>query len=173
MLVSAAYEAVRRWKYTPVFMDGVPIRVYVSVAIKFELNPKSAAAGSTPTADIAAAVISPPQAAWLRQPPSEDELQRRVEHANARFASDGVSGSKTDRGRVYVEWGAPDQIEAYPSGGSIGGPVALRLSWLDRGKNDPFEIWTYRRSEQGRPVELLVAFVGNEYRLASHSVPTR
>jgi len=60
MLVGAAYEAVRQWKYTPVFLDGVPIRVYVSVAIKFELNPKSAA-DSKPAADIPTAVINAQQ----------------------------------------------------------------------------------------------------------------
>jgi TonB family protein len=167
MLVSAAYEAVRQWKYTSVFMDGVPIRVYVSVAIKFELNPKSAA-DSKPAADIPAAAINAPQAEWLRQRPSEEELKRRVEYANTRFASDGVSGSITDRGRVYVEWGPPDQIESHPSGGPVSEPVALRISGLDRDESDPFEIWTYRRVEQGKAAaDLLVGFVGKDYRLAS------
>jgi TonB family protein len=172
MLVSAAYEAVRQWKYTPVFMDGVPIRVYVSVAIKFELNPKSAA-DSKPAAEIPAAAINA-QAEWRRQRPSEEELQRRVEYANMRFAPDGVSGSTTDRGRVYIEWGPPDQIESHPNGGPVSEPVALRISWVDRDENDPFEIWTYRRIEQAKAVaDLLVGFFGKDYRLASPKGPLK
>lgn len=168
MLVPAAYEAVRQWKYPSAFLDGVPIRVNISVAIKFELNPKGAATGSTPAADIRPVVLDAPQAEWLRQRPSEEELKRRVEYANLRFASDGVSGSKTDRGRVYVEWGPPYQIETHPSGGPVSESVALQISWLDRDENNPFEIWTYRRIEQGKAVtDLLVGFVGKDYRLAS------
>jgi len=155
MLVGAAYEAVRQWKYTPVVMDGVPIRVYVSVAIKFELNPKSAA-NSNP--EIPAAAFNAPQPESLRQPISEEELQRRTAYANVRFAPDGVSGVNTDRGRIYVGWGPPDRIEAHPNGGE--------------GNNDPFEIWAYRRWEQGKPVaELLVGFAGNEYKLGTPGVP--
>jgi GWxTD domain-containing protein len=138
------------------------------VAIKFELNPKSAAAGSTPTADIPAVAINAPQAEWPRQRPSEEELQRRVEYANLRFAPDGVSGSTTDRGRVYIGWGPPDQIESHPNGGPVSEPLALRISWVDRDENDPFEIWTYRRIEQAKAVaDLLVGFVGKDYRLSS------
>jgi len=49
MLVPAAYEAVRQWKYAPVFSDGVPIRVNVSVAIRFELlQPAKSKDGLTP-----------------------------------------------------------------------------------------------------------------------------
>jgi len=46
--------------------------------------------------------------------------------------------------------------------------VARQISWLDRDEKDPFEIWTYRRIEQGKAVaDLLVGFVGKDYRLAS------
>ena len=157
ILVAAAYDAVRHWRYTPVLLNGNPVRAKANISVKFALDPNSAGAESTPVADVPAAVINAPQAEWLRQPPTEAELQRRIDYANERFAHDGQSGSKTDRGRIYVEWGPPEQIEAHPSGGP--------------GKNYPFEIWTYRRAEQGKPVaELLVAFVGKEYRLPSPGV---
>jgi TonB family protein len=160
ILVGAAYDAVRYWRYTPILLNGNPVRARANVSIRFELNPRSAAAGSTAAANVSAAVINAPQTEWLRQPPSEQEFQRRVDYANVRFAPDGVSGSMTDRGRVYVEWGPPDQIESHPSGGP--------------GTKDPFEIWRYRRLDQGKPVmELLVAFVGKEYKLASQPAPTR
>jgi len=157
ILVAAAYDAVRHWRYTPVFLNGNPVRAKANVSIKFELNPQSAAAESSPAADVPAAVIDAPQAEWLRRPRSEAEHQRRVEYANARFSS-GVSGSKGDRGRVYVEWGPPDQIESHPSGGL--------------GKDYPFEVWAYQRSEQGKPAAMFfVSFLGKEYRLVAPAVP--
>ena len=171
ILVGAAYDAVRQWRYTPILLNGSPVRARAEVSIKFQLSPTSAAA-STPAADVPAALINAPQAEWLRQRPSGEELNRRVEYANLRFAPDGVSGSKTDRGRVYVEWGPPYQIEAHPSGGPASELVALQTSWLDRDENDPFEIWTYRRIEQGKAVaDLLVGFVGKDYRLSSPKGP--
>ena len=173
ILVGAAYDAVRQWRYTPILLNGSPVRARAEVSIRFQLSPNSAAA-STPTADVPAAVINAPQAEWLRQPPSEEELKRRIEYANLRFAPDGVSGSKTDRGRVYVEWGPPYQIETHPSGGPVSESVALQISWLDRDENNPFEIWTYRRIEQGKAVtDLLVGFVGKDYRLASPKGPLK
>ena len=45
--------------------------------------------------------------------------------------------------------------------------VARQISWLDRDEKDPFEIWTYRRIEQGEAVaDFLVGFVGKDHRLA-------
>jgi TonB family protein len=160
ILVAAAYDAVRHWRYTPVLLNGNPVRAKANVSIKFEMNPQSALAESTPAVDVPAAVIDAPQAAWLRRPRSETEHQRRVEYANTRFAPDGISGSKTDRGRVYVEWGPPDQIESHPNGGL--------------GKDYPFEVWAYQRSEEGRPSSMFfVSFLGKEYRLVAPAVPTR
>src|SRR3990172_10461050 len=60
---------------------------------------------------------------WLRRDPSPDTIEnefkdehyRRIAFSNERFAS-GKPGWKTDRGRIYITWGAPDQIESHPSG---------------------------------------------------------
>ncbi|MCI0624068.1 MAG: TonB family protein [Acidobacteria bacterium] len=137
ILVAAAYDAVRHWRYKPVLLNGNPVRAKANVSVRFELNPKNVAASSLPLAAI-----------------SQEEHLRRVAYANERFASGGKSGSNTDRGRFYVDWGPPDQIEAHPSGGP--------------GKEDPFEIWRYRRSQTGKPMEeALLVFVGKEYRLES------
>ena len=71
----------------------------------------------------------------------------------------GQRGSRTDRGRIYVELGPPELIEAHPSGGP--------------GHPDPFEIWSYRRTEEGKLVEeFLVAFGGTDYRLPSPGAAT-
>jgi GWxTD domain-containing protein len=60
---------------------------------------------------------------WARHDPSpgspenefKDEFLRRLGHANAHFRS-VVEGWQTDMGRVYIEYGAPDDIDAQPIG---------------------------------------------------------
>ena len=62
---------------------------------------------------------------WLRRNPNPDspenefreEHYRRIAYANEHFAA-GKPGWKTDRGRIYIAWGAPDSIDAHPSGGT-------------------------------------------------------
>ncbi len=51
MLVSAAYEAVRQWRYKPVLLNGNPIRAKTTLKIKFELDKKQGAAEAQPGAD--------------------------------------------------------------------------------------------------------------------------
>src|SRR6266542_2195223 len=41
----------------------------------------------------------------------------RIEYANEHFSS-GVRGVNTDRGRIYLKYGKPDEIESHPSGGA-------------------------------------------------------
>ena len=58
---------------------------------------------------------------WLRRDPTpgteknefQEEHYRRVAFANTHFAS-SVPGWKTDRGRVYIVYGPPDEIESHP-----------------------------------------------------------
>ena len=61
---------------------------------------------------------------WLRRDPTPDTVEnefkeehyRRIAYANEHFAS-GVPGWKTDRGRIYIVYGPPDEIEDHSSGG--------------------------------------------------------
>ena len=61
---------------------------------------------------------------WLRRDPSPDttenefkeEHYRRIAYANDRFSS-GIPGWKTDRGRMYIMYGPPDEITGQPAGG--------------------------------------------------------
>jgi len=88
---------------------------------------------------------------WLRRNPTPDtpenefkeEHYRRIAYANEHFAS-GKPGWMTDRGRIYIIWGKPDEIEAHPSGG-------LYTRSQDEGGGDtstyPFEDWTYRHMD--------------------------
>ena len=62
---------------------------------------------------------------WLRRDPTPDtaeneykeEHHRRIAYANEHFAS-GIPGWKTDRGRIYIVYGPPDEIESHASGGT-------------------------------------------------------
>ena len=85
---------------------------------------------------------------WLRRNPNPDspdnefreEHYRRIQYANDHYAA-GKPGWKTDRGHIYISFGAPDSIESHPSGGSYNRPI-------DEGGGEtstfPFEVWHYR-----------------------------
>ncbi|HEX6805606.1 MAG TPA: GWxTD domain-containing protein [Terriglobales bacterium] len=88
------------------------------------------------------------EAFWDRRNPNpdsednefKDEHYRRIEYANEHFAA-GIPGWKTDRGRIYIVFGPPDEIESHPSGGSYERP-------MEEGGGEtstfPFEDWRYR-----------------------------
>jgi GWxTD domain-containing protein len=66
----------------------------------------------------------------------------RVAYANEHFTSkSGIPGSKTDRGKMYILNGPPDEILSHPSGGTYYRPA-------DQGdrvtRTFPFEQWRYR-----------------------------
>lgn len=72
---------------------------------------------------------------WLRRDPTpgtieneyRDEHYRRLAYANDRFTSQSaVPGWKTDRGRIYITFGPPDELDAHPNAGP------------------PYEEWQYR-----------------------------
>ena len=66
---------------------------------------------------------------WLRRDPTPDSIEnefkeehyRRIAYANEHFAS-GIPGWKTDRGRIYITYGPPDENETHPSGGTYERP---------------------------------------------------
>lgn len=69
-----------------------------------------------------------------------DEYYRRVLYANEHFGS-GKAGSKTDRGRIYIVYGPPDEIESHPSGGTYNYPQSQGGGTTE---TFPFELWRYR-----------------------------
>jgi len=96
---------------------------------------------------------------WLRRDPTPDteeneykeEIYRRIAYANEHFAS-GIPGWKTDRGRIYIEYGPPDEIESHPSGGTYERPYEEGGGTTS---TYPFEKWRYRYIEGvGSNVEL-------------------
>ena len=60
---------------------------------------------------------------WLRRDPTPDtprneakeEHYRRIAYTNDHYAYQ-VAGWKSDRGRIYIVYGPPDEIESHPSG---------------------------------------------------------
>ena len=113
---------------------------------------------------------------WFRRDPDpktpinefREEHYRRIAFANERFQS-GIAGWKTDRGRIYIIRGPPDEIVSYPSGGRY-----LRQGHEGGGSTStyPFEVWRYRYLEGlGEEVELefVDASWAGEYRLSLNS----
>jgi GWxTD domain-containing protein len=109
---------------------------------------------------------------WMRRNPDPDSMTndykeehyRRIAYANEHFAS-GIPGWKTDRGRIYIMYGPPDEIEAHPSGGHYERPT-------EEGGGStstyPFEIWRYRYIEgvaQNVELEFVDPTMSGEYHL--------
>ncbi len=102
------------------------------------------------------------EAFWQRRDPTPDteeneykeEHYQRIAYANEHFAA-GVPGWKTDRGRIYIVYGKPDEIESHPSGGTYERP-------MEEGGGEtstfPFEDWRYRYIE-GIGQEVIIEFV--------------
>jgi GWxTD domain-containing protein len=99
---------------------------------------------------------------WLRRDPTPDTVEnefkeehyRRIAYANEHYAS-GIPGWKTDRGRIYITYGPPDEIESHPSGGTYERPP-------EEGGGEtstfPFEQWRYRYIE-GIGTNIIIEFV--------------
>ena len=109
---------------------------------------------------------------WLRRDPTPDTVEnefkeehyRRIAYANEHFAA-GIPGWRTDRGRMYVMYGAPDEIDSHPSGGSY-----QRTPEEGGGETStyPFEDWRYRYLEgvgQDINIEFVDSCMCGEYHM--------
>ena len=110
---------------------------------------------------------------WARRNPDprnpentfKEEHYRRIAYCNEHFAS-GIPGWKTDRGRIYIMYGQPAEIDAHPSGGTYnreiyegGGTTATY----------PFERWRYRHIDgigDDIEIEFVDASMSGEYKMA-------
>ena len=99
------------------------------------------------------------EAFWQRRDPTPDtaeneykeEHYRRIAYANEHYAA-GMPGWKTDRGRIYIQFGPPTSIDSHPMGGPYQRPA-------EEGGGStttfPFEVWRYRYLEGiGQEVEI-------------------
>jgi len=110
---------------------------------------------------------------WRRRDPDPDtdenefkeEYYERIAYANEHFAS-GIPGWKTDRGRIWIMYGKPDERETHPMGGAYDRP-----SYHGGGSTTtyPFEIWFYRYLPgvgSGIEIEFVDPSGSGEYRIA-------
>jgi len=108
---------------------------------------------------------------WLRRDPTPDTVEnefkeehyRRIAWANSRFGTpSGLPGWKTDRGRISITYGPPDEIESHPS------PINER--------GFPFEQWKYRLIE-GVGQNVIIDFEDKdrtgEYRMTMDPAPPK
>ncbi len=110
---------------------------------------------------------------WRRRDPDPDtneneyreEYYERIAYANEHFAS-GIPGWKTDRGRIWIMYGKPDETESHPAGGAYN-----RESYEGGGSTStyPFERWFYRYLAgvgSGIEIEFVDPTGSGEYRIA-------
>jgi GWxTD domain-containing protein len=111
---------------------------------------------------------------WNRRNPDPDSAEntfkeehyRRIAYTNEHYSS-GIPGWKTDRGRIYIMWGPPDEVQSNPSGGSYDRPAS---EGGGETSTYPFEDWRYRYLEGiGENVELefVDPTMTGEYRLTT------
>lgn len=94
---------------------------------------------------------------WLARNPNNPEeawnkYHKMVEYVQERFGSKQVKGYRTDRGRVYLQYGQPNDIKEVPSD-----PVTF-----------PYEIWHYYYLDDQSNVKFVFydpSLVGNDYEL--------
>jgi GWxTD domain-containing protein len=113
---------------------------------------------------------------WRRRDPDPDtdenefkeEYYERIAYANEHFAS-GIPGWKTDRGRIWIMYGKPDERETHPMGGSYDRP-----SYEGGGSTTtyPYELWFYRYLAgvgSGIEIEFVDPSGTGEYRIARNA----
>lgn len=102
---------------------------------------------------------------WLQRDPTpgtvenefKEEHYRRIAYSS-RFSASELPGWKTDRGRIYILYGPPDEIESHPSA---------------EGGSAPFEEWLYNHME-GAGDNVMFEFIdklrNGEYRLTNKQI---
>jgi len=71
---------------------------------------------------------------WAKRPAgSRDLYLKRVANANTAFAEMGREGYNTDRGRVQIMYGVPDDIDRHPN----------------ESGTRPYEVWSYNNIQGG------------------------
>ena len=88
---------------------------------------------------------------WLQRDPTpgtvenefKEEHCRRIAYANQHYAAD-IPGWKTDRGRIYIVYGPPDEIDSHP--------------YSNASTPHPYEQWRYRFIE-GVGANVIIEFV--------------
>ncbi len=98
----------------------------------------------------------------------KQEHYRRIAYANEHFADrspKGLAGWRTDRGRIYIQYGPPDEIETHPAG--VTSQRRAATGGVDT-QTYAFEQWRYRLID-GVGQNIILEFVDKagdgEYRM--------
>lgn len=114
------------------------------------------------------------QTFWDRRDPDpntevnefREQYYERIAYANEHFST-GIPGWRTDRGRIYIRWGAPDSTESHPSGGGYNRPTYEGGGTIT---THPFETWFYRHLDDvgdGVEIEFVDRTGSGEYKIAT------
>jgi GWxTD domain-containing protein len=103
---------------------------------------------------------------WLRRDPTpgtpenefKEEHYRRIAYVNEHFAST-IPGWKTDRGRIYITFGPPDEIDDHSKGGSYQRPAS---EGGGETTTVPFQQWRYKHID-GVGDNIIIEFVDPTY----------
>jgi GWxTD domain-containing protein len=79
------------------------------------------------------------------------EYLQRVAYADDHFGSGGKAGWKTDRGRIYIMYGNPDQIDRHPN----------------ETDSRPYEVWSYNSLEGGVTFDFVDRTGFSDYQLVN------
>ena len=137
-----------------------PYKKWLSEEVPYIITPEERAAFKKLTTDEEREQFI--EAFWERRNPNpgspenefKEEYYRRIAYANEHYAS-GIPGWKADRGRIYIMYGPPDEIESHPSGGTY-----MRPPEEGGGETStyPFEDWRYRYID-GIGTNIILEFV--------------
>lgn len=152
-----AVEAVRQWKFKPGLKAGKPVPVIANVEVNFRLLDSPP---EPPVAPEPVAAPAPPEPPALPSKTgtvrgstgkaasaSRSEMERRRAYAAATFG-----GENTDRGKAYLRYGPPDEIESHPTTG--------------------VENWRYNDAAKKTPVLDLSFHDGKQVGISKHNATT-
>jgi GWxTD domain-containing protein len=89
---------------------------------------------------------------WRKRPPGfRDGYMERIRHANSAFGYLGKKGYRSDRGRVYVMYGPPDDVERH----------------ANESDSKPFEVWTYNNIQGGVEFDFVLRNSTGDYELVN------
>jgi GWxTD domain-containing protein len=89
---------------------------------------------------------------WRRRGPGfREEYLSRVAYANSNFRMMNRDGYRADRGRVYIVYGIPDELERHPN----------------ETDTRPYEIWFYHNIQGGVEFDFVQKSVGGDYELVN------
>jgi hypothetical protein len=89
---------------------------------------------------------------WRRRAPGyRDAYMERIRYADQNYGFLGKRGYRTDRGRVYVIYGTPDDVDRHPS----------------QSDSKPYEVWHYNNIQGGVEFDFVQRINTSDFELAN------